>query len=60
MASKTQIKASNKYNKENTRTYCIRLNKATDNDLIELLDNLNGSKLSYIKQALRAYKGGNT
>lgn len=58
MATKAQIKAVDRYNKENTKAYCIRLNKTTDKDIIETLDNLTGSKLSYIKQALRAYNGG--
>ena len=32
--------ASNKYNKENTITYCIRLNRKTDADLIDFMESL--------------------
>ena len=51
--SKAQIRASSKYNKENTLTICLRLNKETDKDIIkalELVDNKNG----YIKDLIRA------
>lgn len=52
MASKAQIKASNKYNKENTLTVCIRLNKETDKDIIKLLSDT-GNKQGLIKNLLR-------
>ena len=52
MASKAQIKASNKYNKENTLTVCLRLNKETDKDIIEILDKM-VSKQGYIKALIR-------
>ena len=52
MASKAQIKASNKYNKENTLTVCLRLNKETDKDIIEILDSVY-SKQGYIKDLIR-------
>jgi hypothetical protein len=52
MASKAQIKASNKYNKENTLTVCLRLNKETDKDIIEILERVN-SKQGYIKSLIR-------
>lgn len=52
MASKAQIKASNKYNKENTLTVCLRLNKETDKDIIEILDKVD-SKQGYIKELIR-------
>lgn len=52
MASKAQIKASNKYNKENTLTICLRLNKETDKDIIEILERVN-SKQGYIKSLIR-------
>ena len=52
MASKAQIKASNKYNKENTLTVCLRLNKETDKDIIEILEKVN-SKQGYIKSLIR-------
>lgn len=51
--SKAQVRASTKYNKENTLTICLRLNKETDKDIIkvlELVDNKNG----YIKDLIRA------
>ena len=52
MASKAQIKASNKYNKENTLTVCLRLNKETDKDIIEKLEGVY-SKQGYIKDLIR-------
>ena len=52
MASKAQIKASNKYNKEKTLTLCIRLNKETDKDIIEILGSVN-NKQGYIKDLIR-------
>lgn len=65
MASKAQIKASNKYNKDKTLTVCLRLNKETDKDIIELLDSVK-SKQGYIKELIREdlpnwtiYKNGN-
>ena len=65
MASKAQIKASNKYNKDKTFTVCLRLNKETDKDIIELLDSVK-SKQGYIKELIREdlpnwtiYKNGN-
>lgn len=52
MASKAQIKASNKYNKEKTLTICLRLNKETDKDIIEILGSVN-NKQGYIKDLIR-------
>lgn len=52
MASKAQIKASNKYNKDKTLTICLRLNKETDKDIIEILERVN-SKQGYIKSLIR-------
>lgn len=52
MASKAQIKASNKYNKYKTLTICLRLNKETDKDIIEILERVN-SKQGYIKELIR-------
>lgn len=50
-----QIKAKNKYNKANTKTYCLRLNKKTDKDIIESLESLESqeSKSGYIKALIR-------
>ena len=53
MASKAQIKASNKYNKENTLTICLRLNKETDKDIIDILDSKD-NKTGYIKNLIRS------
>lgn len=50
MDSKTRAK--NKYNKANTKAYCLRLNLKTDKEIIEYLDwvSKNGqSKQGYIK-----------
>ena len=52
MASKAQIKAIEKYNKEKTKTYLLRLNKETDKDIIEVLESVK-SKQGYIKQLIR-------
>jgi len=51
--SKAQIKASNKYNKEKTLTVCLRLNKETDKDIIEILDSKD-NKTGYIKNLIRS------
>lgn len=56
MASKAQIKASSKYNKEKTLTVCLRLNKETDKDIIEILESVN-SKQGYIKDLIRYDNG---
>jgi len=51
-SSDARIKASTKYNKNNTKQYPIRLNLNTDTDIIEKLstvDNVSG----YIKQLIR-------
>lgn len=52
MATKAQIKAVTKYNKAKTVTICLRLNKETDKDIIEVLENV-GSKQGYIKELIR-------
>ena len=51
--SEAAIKAVAKYNKENTKTYCLRLNRKTDKDLIQFLDSLNESKQGFIKRLIR-------
>ena len=55
--NEAQLKAIAKYNKDKTKTYIIRLNKVTDKDLIELLDNQD-NKQGFIKGLLRAYNDG--
>ena len=49
----SQIRASNKYNKENTTSFTIRLNNETDKDIIEHLKLL-ANKSGYIKKLIRA------
>lgn len=53
MTSKAQIKASNKYNRENTITLCLRLNKETDKDIISKLSE-ETNKQGYIKRLIRS------
>ena len=50
---KTRTQISNKYNKENTKTYLIRLNFKTDIDIIRWLD-LQDNKTGYIKKLIMA------
>ena len=50
--SQAQLKAKEKYNKTKTVTYCLRLNKNTDKDIIEVLNSV-GSKTGYIKELIR-------
>lgn len=52
MATKAQIKASNKYDKENTKQVSLRLNKKTDSDILNHLETV-GSKQGYIKELIR-------
>lgn len=52
MATKAQVKASNKYDKENTKQISLRLNLRTDADILEHLETV-GSKQGYIKQLIR-------
>ena len=54
MNSKAKLKAIAKYNREKTKTYCLRLNKVTDKDLIENLAEVD-SKQGLIKRLLRQY-----
>ena len=56
MASRAQIKAAVKYNKEKTILVSIRLNKETDKDIIEYLDRLHyggETKQGKIKELIR-------
>ena len=50
--SDSQIKAIAKYNKRNTVTYTIRLNKHTDTDMIDYINSLE-NKTGTIKKLLR-------
>ena len=49
----TQSDNSNRYNKLNTTTLCIRLNRKTDTDIIERLK-AQQSKQGYVKRLIRA------
>lgn len=54
--TKAQIRAKDRYNKKNTVTYCLRLNKNTDKDIIDRLESpvdIGGSKNGYIKSLIR-------
>lgn len=54
MAKQTeaQLRAKAKYNKANTVGYCLRLNKKTDEDIIQVL-NSQESMQGYIKALIR-------
>lgn len=52
MATKAQIKATAKYDKANTTQVLLKLNKKTDIDIIEWLEQV-GSKQGYIKALIR-------
>lgn len=51
-ASKSAIKASNKYDKENTKSVLLKLNLNTDKDILDKLDQVQ-SKMGYIKRLIR-------
>ena len=53
----TQSDNSNRYNKLNTTTLCIRLNRKTDTDIIERLKAVQ-SKQGYVKRLIRQDIGG--
>lgn len=53
MATKAQVKASNKYDKENTKNINLRLNKKTDKDILDFLETVEPSKMGYIKNLIR-------
>lgn len=52
MASKAQIKASNKYNRENTKTFMLKVNKHTETDILNKLESVD-NKAGYLKQLIR-------
>lgn len=54
--TKAELRAKERYNKENTKTYCLRLNKKTDAELIDFLDTYPGSRNGLIKAAVKDYK----
>lgn len=52
MATKAQIKAVDKFNREKTKSVMLRLNKSTDADIIAKLESV-PSKMGYIKELIR-------
>ena len=52
MTSEAQQRASQKYDAENTRQVRLKLNKATDADILKRLDEVK-SKQTYIKELIR-------
>lgn len=50
--SKAQIKATRKFEKENTKSILVKLNLKTDEDIIAKLDSVK-SKMGYIKELIR-------
>ena len=52
MTSEAQKRASQKYDAENTRQVRLKLNKATDADILKRLDEVK-SKQTYIKELIR-------
>lgn len=53
MATKAQIKAQAKYDAEHTRQIHLKLNRRTDEDVLDKLDSV-PSKQGYIKELIRA------
>ena len=51
-STESQIRASAKYNKENTVQISLKLNRSTDADLIESLNRI-ANKQGYIKELIR-------
>lgn len=51
MATAAQIKASNKYAKENTKTFLIKVNKKTETEILEKLESVE-NKSGYIKKLI--------
>ena len=56
-ASKAQLRAQAKYDKDNTVQIKLKLNKKTDADIIDLLNNQD-NKQGFIKALIRAYNKG--
>lgn len=56
-ASKAQLRAQAKYDKDNTLQVKLKLNKKTDKELIDLLNNQD-NKQGFIKALMRAYING--
>lgn len=54
MASKAQIRAVAKYDKNNTTQITLKLNNKTDSDILEYLQGCS-NKQGVIKEAIREY-----
>lgn len=52
MSTKSEIKAINKYNKENTKIIPLRLNLKNDMDIVNKLEQV-PSKMGYLKDLIR-------
>jgi hypothetical protein len=52
MATESEIKAVNKFNKEKTKVIPVRLNFKTDADILSHLETVS-SKMGYIKKLIR-------
>lgn len=52
-STEAQKRASAKHNKTNTTTVNLRLNKKTDADILQHLENVKPSKMGYIKGLIR-------
>ena len=52
LTKKSQLKAQKKYDKVNTKSYCMKLNMTTDKDIIERLQEKE-SVQGYIKELIR-------
>ena len=51
-ASKAQLRAQAKYDKDNTVQVKLKLNKKTDSDILEILNSVS-NKQGYIKELIR-------
>ena len=51
-STESQVRASIKYNKENTVQISLKLNRSTDADLIDSLNSI-ANKQGYIKELIR-------
>lgn len=52
-STQAQKNASMKYERENTVQIPIKLNKKTDADIIEFFEKNQGSRMGFIKEAIR-------
>ena len=53
MASEKRLRYLADYDRENTRMFCLKLNRKTDKDVIEALEAVD-NKQGYIKALIRA------